>query len=183
MRALGVGAAVDFQADAADLADVVVQVLDPLGHSAVADHALGDALRPVGCQLTGGHGRLRRRLLLPPGGATVGLLQHEPPHQRAVEAGLGPVLGDGVEAVIPVAEGRRVRGAPVGATDHADWQSSLLGADQGQVAASELLVCHLSVGAVLAALAGVDDPVALVAVVGVATGHDDRVGPVLNGRR
>jgi DNA invertase Pin-like site-specific DNA recombinase len=154
----------------ANLAGVRVEVLDPLDDLGAPNQALD-------------RGRHSRRW---PWLNCIGTWspfladELEPPDGEAgLSLGL-PVLVDVVEAVIAKAAGRRVATGGVAATDHSHRQALAAALGQGRVAQGESLVGDLALGRwVVAALAGVDDEVAEVVVVFLASRDNDRVGVIV----
>src|SRR5690606_30139807 len=94
-----------------------------------------------------------------------------------------PVRDDLVETVIAVSAAGRVRLLATSPADHTDRKSLQLATDQSGVPrVIEILVPNLLLGdRILPPVAGVDDLVTVVPVVGVAAVEDDRVSALLRG--
>jgi hypothetical protein len=88
-------------------------------------------------------------------------------------AGLAPVVLDPEQPVIPEPRWGRVGGVATGTADDTDGQAVQLAADQAGVAGfGDLLIGDLPLGRwVVAAVAGVEDDLAVVLVVFVAAGY------------
>src|SRR4051812_19579828 len=90
-----------------------------------------------------------------------------------------PVPGNGIETVVAVATGRREPGLSLRPADHAHRQPVRVAQRKPKILRLEHLIGDLCAGVrVTAAGAGVDDEIAVVAIVLVPTRDDDRVRPL-----
>src|SRR5690606_2552574 len=101
-------------------------------------------------------------------------LQTEAPDERPVVAGLGPVVGHAVEAIVAVAALGRVWTPQPAPADHADRQAQTRARREREVGPIELLILHVAASIVLTAGARVHDRVAAVPIVRVAAVEHDR---------
>ena len=173
MCSLGEATAWDLKPNAADLAGVLIQVLDIARHPRVPHdprrHSLGmswGSAFPSGA--------------LHPGYVRHGFLGRQPnqsklPDSKTTSTELAPVVCDAVQPVIAIARSRRSRSVTFEAPDHADWQALILARNQSRVpGVIECLIRDLLTGRpVIPAGSCVDDLVALIDVILVtAVDHD-----------
>jgi hypothetical protein len=168
---LGVRASRSIEANAADLAPEVMELLHVLGNGRVANDPLDCRLYslsrlPVGLQF----------LAFPRRRPWIVSAEQESPDLEARPAGLGPVPFDTVEAIVAKPDwGSESRRFPP-SSDDADRQSIQAVLGQRLVPSGQRLVGNLTTGlGVIATMPGVDDLDAAILIIFVSPIQDNRV--------